>query len=859
MASNQNQAVIPTGLDAFFASQPIAQTPRGGAETGFAGESDGPPAQGIQPQEQNAFLGMGPLLEEDDGDVYRTIQGLVLRQDIIARNHLAQDQYWTCVKRGYPWATLEYVPDQSIYKFTMPYGTKGYSIQAIPNKAWDLINKATETLLVDFPAPDPSPLNDSEEAQQAADMAGKFLDQDASEDGTNDPAVFYQAVDKALTCASSYIHCWTDPTGDGSVPLQIKAHPLAQSPENPLIGPDGMPTTDYVLRYVTQDQQFTNDPSQAAPQWMPKLRADVLGNEHIRVFPETSTVATCEKVVLLWYCTLGEAKRRWPETVGQMLPADLSALCDWTPPRYLVLLPPFERARWKLTTSDEKQKSGSSDERLMFYYHVYQRSTPEYPKGAELVVTGSQGGMKLYQDTLSADVEVTDSDGSGPKQETRHLDIPVTQLTPRIDADDRDPSGTRYIELFGGSTQFSATLQMGYLEACDIILHSEKYSYSGSPVEGYQITEARASGDAIPVLQKGDEPFYPQQHPLPPDFLDVLSYGNDQQDSISSLSKPAQGSNNQQEVSGVARNIAVQQASIGLSRMQSAVNRAYERYCRIKIQQVMRRFTAPFQIRYVGEDGAYKQEQWTGTDFALVGDVRIQAGSGTGMAPQAKINYLSQSAQFGLIGPDEAKAAARPTFARDLGIPESPHEQYIERCVASWLQGPPQGWVEAWTPYAQAEAQFQQAQQMYQQQVMAYQSAQQNTALVQGGPPPPLLGPENQNAMAMEQYQMAVLALQANPLPPMPPQPPPPVQIPRPWTPFEPRPNDIEPEIAILWKIRLSKVMSTVKYSESIPEWRQPLDQKYQLAMQTVQQALAPPPQAAPAAPQSKPSHPSAR
>lgn len=785
---------------------------------------------------------MGPLLEEDDGTVYRTIQDLVLRQDIIARNHLAQDSYWTCVKRGYPWATLEYVPDQSIYKFTMPYGTKGYSIQAVPNKAWDLINKATETLLVDFPAPDPSPLNDSEEAQQAADMAGKFLSQDASEDGTNDPAVFYQAVDKALTCASSYIHVWTDPTGDGSVPLQIKAHPQAQSPENPLIGPDGMPTTDYVLRYVTADNQFTDDPMQAAPQWMPKLRADIWGREHIRVFPETATIHSAEKVVGLWYGTIGEMKRRCPDTIGQMEPADLSALCDWTPPRYLVLLPPFERARWKLTTSDEKQKSGSSDERLMFYYLVYQRSTPEYPKGAELLVTGSQGGIVLSRDTLSADVEVMDSDGSGAKQETRHLDLPIIQVTPRIDADNRDPSGDAYIELFGGATEFSATLQQGYLEACDTILHSEKYSFAGSPVEGWQIQESRASGDAIPVLTKDDPPFYPQQPPLPLDFLSVLEFGQNQQDSISSLSKPAQGSNNQQEVSGVARQIAVQQASIGLSRMQSAVNSAYERFCRIKIQQVMRKFSAPFQIRYVGEDGAAKQEQWTGTDFALVGDVRIKAGTGTGMAPQAKISNLSQAVQFGLIGPDEAKAASRPTFAKDLGIPESPHEQYIERCVTSWLQGPPPGWVEQWTPYAQAEAQFQQAQQMYQQQMMAYQSAQQNTALVQGGPPPVTLGPQQQYDMAMDQYQQAVLALQANPLSPMPPQAPQPVQIPRPWTPFEPRPNDIEPEIAILWKIRLSKVISTVKYSEADPNWRQPLDQKYQLAMQTVQQALAPPP-----------------
>lgn len=787
---------------------------------------------------------MGPLLEEDDNLVYRTVQDLVLRQELLAKNHLAQDTYWTCVKRGYPWATLEYVPDQSIYKFTMPYGTKGYSIQAIPNKSWDLVNKATERLLVDFPAPDPSPLNDSEEAKNAADMAGRFLSQDASEDGTNDPAVFYQATDKALTCASSYVHVWTDPTGNGYVPLQIKAHPQAVSPDNPLIGPDGMPTTDYVLRYVTADNQFTDQPAQAAPQWMPKLRTEIGGREHIRVFPETVPVHAADKIVWIYYCTLGEAKRRWADTVGQMSPADLSALCDWTPPRYLVILPPFERARWQLTVGDDKQKSGSSDERLMFYYLVYQRSTPEYPKGAEVVVTGSQGGIVLHRDLLAADVHVMSDDGTGEKQECRVMDIPIVQVTPRVDADDRDPSGTHYIELFGGATEFAATLQMGYLEACDLILHSETYAPATSPVEGWQRQEARASGDSIPVLNKDDVPFYPPQPPLPPNFLDVLEYGSNQQDSIASLDKPAQGSNDQQEVSGVSRDIAVQQSNIGLSRMGLAVNGSYGRYCRIKIQKVMRDFTVPQQLRWVGEDGAYKQEQWTGTDFALVGDVRIKAGTGTLMTPQAKVNYLSQVVGSGLIGPDEAKDAARPTFAKDLGIPDNPHEQYIERCVTSWLQGPPPGWVEQWEPYAQAQAQFQQAEQLYQQQVMAYQSAQQNTALVQGGPPPVTLGPQQQYDQANLQYEQAMLALQSNPLAPNPPQAPQPPQIPRPWTPFDPRPNDGEPEIAILWKIRLSKIISSVKYAEAIPPWREPLDQKYLMATQVITAALAPPPQA---------------
>lgn len=827
MPTNLNDPQLLTGLDAFFAGQPMSTTMRGGANEAFNGSSapptpnaaptGAPPAVPGATPEQSPFAGMGSYLEDDDKAVFKTIHELVQRQELIAKNHLAQDTHWTRVKLGYPWSTLEKVPDQDIYRATLPYGTTAVSIQAVPNKSWDLVNKAAETLLVDFPKPEPSALNDSEEAERSAEMAEKFLVEDGGENGTNDSAVFYQAVDKSLTCASSYIHVWTDPTGGGSVPLQIKAHPLAVDANNPLLGPDGMPTTDYILRYVTAHGQFTEQPSEAAPSWQPQERCDIWGREHVRVFPETADISNAEKVIALWYCTVGEAKRRW-KTVAALSPADLSSLCDWTPTRYLSLLPPFQRARWKLNSgADEKQRSGSADERTMFFYLVYQRSTPDYPKGAAVVVTGAQGGKILDRQLLSATVQVTGHDGGPPKSETRCLDLPIIQVRPRLDADDRDPSGRAYIELFGGATEFNATLAMAYLEAMDITLHVEKYIPSTSPVEGWQITEARASGDAIAILGAADKPIYGQVPPVPTDFLSVMEWGDTQQESIASLNKPVQGSDNQQEVSGTARRIAVQQAMIGLNRMQQAVNAAAERYWRIKIQLAMRDFSAPQQIRYVGEDGAYKQAEWTGKDFALIGDVGIKAGTGTMMTPEAKVQYAGSLAQVGMMNPEDAQEAARPSFAQSLGIPDNPHDQYIERCVAAWFQGPPQGnpqshpptpgWIEQHQAYQQQEA-------LYQQEIAPEQQAYQHVA------------------------QQAQMAGQSAPPPPQ--LPPGPQQ---PWTPFAPRANDNEPEIAMKWFRRLSRVISSVRYDAMPPEWRAVLDQRYLAAQQVVALATAPPPQ----------------
>lgn len=760
--------------------------------------------------EQTPYAGMGPLLEQTDAEVFKYVHDLVLRQERLALNHLAIDTHYTYVKLGYPWSTLEKLPNQDVYKQSLPFGSAGIAVQGVPNKNLDLVNKSTETLLVDFPKYEVNPLNDSEEAERAAEMADRFLDQDASENGTNDQALLYQALDGALTCASRYLHGWTDPSGGGYVPLQIKAHPQAQDINNPLIGPDGMPTTSPILRYVTKDQQFTTDPTAAAPQWQPKIRGDVLGREHIRVYPETQPVDRAEKVIVLWYCTLGEARRRWPETVGQMEAAQLTELCDWVPVRYLALLPPFERARWKLTNNADKQKGGASDERLMFYYHVYQRALPpDYPKGAEVVVTGARNGLILDKRTMTMTVQVTGNDGAGPKPEERCMDLPIAQLTPRQDPDERDPSGRPYIEMIAGATEMSATLATGFMEVLDRISHTERFIPATSPVSADQVENSRATGSYIPILRPEDKPFYGDVPPVPPSLLQMVEWNDMQTESIASLPKPIQGAGDQQEVSGKAREIAVQQATISLNRYQKAVAATCQRWGRIKVQLAMRDYTTPQQLRYVGEDGSYKQSEWTGVDFALVGDIGIKAGTGTMRTPESKVQYISNLQAGQLLDPMEAREAARESFSSTLGLPDNPHKQAMERAIALWYQGPPQG--DPMNPQTSwlAEAEI------AQQQMAQYEAS---------------VAPVQQEYAQVE--QQAQMAGQAPPPPPHLPPPPP-----QPWSPFAPKPNDDEPDVASMWARRLSEVISSAKFDAFPPLWQQVLVAKYQAARGAIQQA----------------------
>jgi len=795
---------------------------------------------------------MGPFLEESDDDVLKMVEELVRRQELLATNHWNQDEYYKCVVSGYPWATLVHDQVRDSYTFQLPYGVSLLSIQPVPNKNQDIVNKASEALLVDFPQVECEPIDDSEEAENAAEMADRFLKQDAGEDGTNDSVLFDDRVKLALMTATSYLEAWVDPVGGGYVPLQIWAHPQAESPENAKVGPDGMPTTDYVLRYVGNGQ-FVDNPSQADPQWQPKIRAAKWGREHVRVFPENQPIELAEKAIIIGYCTLGEAKRRW-STVNKMAPEDLSALCDWTPPTtpsYLFLLPPFQRARWKLSDGKQKNKGGSSDERIMFYYHVLQTPTPDYPKGADVVVTGALDSMVLDRQLLSTEVEV--NKGQGKVKETRCRTLPLVAITPRGDPRGQDPTGLAYAEMFVGATEWNAMLAQHFGHAIQKTLTNPYAVSATSPIKGRNVQAARESEDMLLVMDVSkDMPKQLDPPQLPNSFFEMYGLSNEAIDEIANTTKAATGElEGSREHSGKAISLAIGQNNIGQQSRLNAINNAYTRWCRIKCELVMSKYTTPQQIAYVGEDGAAKQDEFSGVDFALVGKVNVKTGTGTGQAQDQKVNTLGTLAAEGFISREEASDSARPILARRMGLPSNPYEQYVERAVDAWLKGPPEPeqpqqpqvdpttgqpippptWQQKYRAWLDAQTQYEQAQATYQQQTQAYTQFLTLQAMANAGAPAGTLGPEQQDEKARVDYQNAVIQLQVmqaqNPsvgVPPVAPQPP---QVPKPWTPFDPRPIDTLPEVAGIWVRKLGRQIATVKYNAFIPEWRDVLTRRF--------------------------------
>jgi hypothetical protein len=255
----------------------------------------------------------------------------------------------------------------------------------------------------------------------------------------------------------------------------------------------------------------------------------------------------------------------------------------------------------------------------------------------------------------------------GTRTETRCMEIPVVQITPRGDPDDQDPSGRCYIEMAAGAIENNAHLAMSASEVIDKNLHLEGYSSSTSPITGQQREDSRATGNLIPIIRDADKPVWGESIPFEKAFFNFYELADQAIDSIGSANKAAKGQDGADEKSGKAIALGHRQQQRLAGRDEPRGEQRYARWNRIKLERMMCDYTTQQQIAYVGEDGIFKQEDFDAMDFALVGKVTVKAGTGTLLNPDQKTQNLAGLAGGGLLSIDEAKDAARPAFSKRLG------------------------------------------------------------------------------------------------------------------------------------------------------------------------------------------------
>lgn len=721
-----------------------------------------PDAEQGEPQ---ASDDLGPWLTKPIKQVFREIHQEVMRQERPARNRFQKAKYWGWVRDGKGLFAklqgIEKVEDRGLLKAWLPNDLGDAA--PVPNKADDLCNKITAQITVDAPVPDAQPMSDADEHQDAAEFATTFLTADGDESGTNDGQLLQMAVDVGCTRASAFWHDYVDPTGNGWRPKTIKAHPEAVDANNPLVGPDGMPTTDYVERYVTAAGQFTDNALEADRQWLPKLRTKLLLPEHVRFLPEVFD-GEPEGVLILDWAPICELESSLPETIGAMDDDQKAVLAAWRPPRWKDLLPPSSSITAG-TESGETKKGQDSDgslppDTLIFFYRVYRRSTPLYPKGCHLMVNGAEGGTELDRRPWCATIDQPDG-----TQKEECLEIPVTQVKQLHDTVMFDPMGRAIIERFGASEKIRNMIFAGALELADIMAHPNVFLSGASTVQPYQLT--MRDGTPITVASKDDYPFYEPAPTISPELSGLLDRLDKDMNSASGLQESAQGTEDPNSQSGVAKRAVIEQSLVALGVIYANAMNAVKRHWRIKLQLARAFMPIPQQLSYVGDDGSYQQEEWSGTDFTGVKDVAIAKGTGTMMAPTAKNDELQRMQTNTWISPEDAGEVSRTGASGVLGLEDSPHRQRVKRQIKAWKNGPPEQWA----------------------------------------PAQPQVDPMTQ--------QSAVDPMSGQPV------------MTQSWTPFDPRPNDEEPTVAKIRHTELTKLVSDTSYSKQPPEWRALVDTEY--------------------------------
>lgn len=746
----------------------------------------------IKPAEM--FQGQGPLLENpDEVAVFQQVHQTVKRQEPLAKNREASGKHYGRVRRGVPFSELKKDEDRNVWKAELPPGVSD-TTAPVPNKTDDLCAKITSQITVDPFLPEPKPETDSDKARYSADLSKKWLTADGDESGTNDSDLLRDAVDRSHTRSSAFAFFWVDETGNGWRPLQILAHPQAQDPNNPMVATDPMgmplPTSDPVLRYVTEQGQFTENASEAARQWLPKIRRSVLNPANVRTVPITADVSQAKDVVLVMCEAYGVAKRMLPG-LADFDQATLKEIANWRPLRPKACVPLALQGQYKRSMEPDAADDAVTDDTLIFWYHQFCTSGQDYPDGAEVAVSGALDGIVLKRDTLRNDLTLDDNT---VKPVLR--DIPVSQCRSLLDSEYGDPFGRPIVERVSGTNESLAQLYGSVLEDIDRKLHPNVFIDSMSTVQDWQLVQR--NGTPIPIIGGKDAmPMYEEFGDLPaflPMIVDRLENGAN---AAVGLGEAAQALDSRYAISGKAKDAVIKQAKVALSQQYQHAAVFMKRNWRIKLQLAQCFLTVPQQIEQVGTDSAYKQRSWTGADFVGVKDVAVKAGTGTMMSPAEKQQYVAVAMQQGWLDEEESAVVGRSTLADDLGVSSSPHEESISRELAKWSEGPPEGWEQQAAAYDQEQQAIQAAQAQAQMQAQQMQAQ----AAAMGGMMDPAMMP----------------------MMPQPPQP----TVPAPWSPFTPRPIDEDPVVARKHYLKMRDFCATGDYTKQPPRWRQVFDERY--------------------------------
>lgn len=598
---------------------------------------------------------------------------------------------------GIPNVRLQKAKDESVYTVWVPPG----AAQAAPvvNFAATLCRKITANLFADPPAPMVIPSSGEDQDRDSAELAERILADLASESGLDDIRGARNAFDRAHTYASGFVWYDIDPAGNGEGPQAILASAMAQTVDDALL-----PGPPYVLRYVTEEQDFqppapppqeqvtgvdpmgqpmvtmvpgtpplkrrarllTDDPEKAARVPLPKLRKEILTGKHVLMQPVTAQdIWEAEGVMKGMFLPFSTLKRQFKE-LADLPPDEQKKLFEKVPAKTEGMYPAGMKGR------DQEQ----GDNRLAFTICYVCKAGGTMPQGAYLIVVG--------------DRIVHSQAWMAPRgQSTVPLDLPVTQY--KVWEEGReDPLGVATMEILGPGNEVRIAQMGGLMTHLDRFNNRKIFYPSNSMLQPKQMQ--LATGTYIPMNPGGGAPVPETIPPYPKESIEVFTITGEEMGNSVSMSAVAQGLDSPDVQSGRHAYQVVAQAHAGLSEPKQNVERGYTRGCRIQLQLIGAFYTKYQRVRWSTEDGQYREKWFLGSDLGSATDVRIKPGTMTMMTPTAKMALAMEWNQGipGLLSIEQLQKSLYSGAGVTIGVQDDPARLRIRRQLSEWQDGPPE-------------------------------------------------------------------------------------------------------------------------------------------------------------------------
>lgn len=662
------------------------------------------------------------------------------------------------------------------------YMPRNASPDVVPdiNKAATLCRRMTSNMFVDPFVPELAAPEGDEEQESKVEFSERVLADLQGEHALNTPLKARRAFDRSHNFGSGYVRYIVNSRGSWRR-VKVKARADAEHYDlafvDPITGEEG-PQTERILdpatgqlverplpfvdRFVTEDGYLTDDPEEALIEWVPKLESEVLDSRHVRLIPHTAAdIWEARGVQVAAMVTWGELKGRVPGIEEKLGPERVKKVLSFRPKYADDLIPGGKAGDVEETLEGGKSegKKRYNDERLVFVLTTYYEWCDEYPEGLYLITVGDQCVVHRgpWQD---------ESIPGEPKK----LDIPLSQFA---GFEEGRPGYWKVgmMELLGGGNEIRASQIAGWLDHLDRINRRKTFLPTNSLVQESQLLQPRAS---VIRMNPGGEPKYEDIPPWSADSVGLfVEMGNDME-GVAGLT--IQDSRNTGNIkSGRHKFAEISQMHAGLSEPRENVQRGVIRCARIELQLARAFFDDEQEMKFTTPNGRFRHASWRGADLIENPDVRIRAGSGSMLAPAAKVQLAERYATMGMMTPEELKEAVTTNIGGTVGLQDDPHRLRVRGQIAAFMEGPPDGW-EPPPP----------------------QPTQVNP--MTGQPAPPPLAPELQEI-------------------------------------FQPVPADMLPHVAQMRVKQISDAMADAKYLRFPPQWRMGLDMEFQRMGQALQAA----------------------